>query len=386
MKRFVAIALVLAGCTNPDDILAVRGTVSSVDPVEGQVVRLTRQRVSGLNLGQPCVPTEPFKEMNTGADGAFEFEVFRLETRDTCFRAEATFPSESVSWSSVLFYGATTELAPLLDWRANPSIDGGVLHFDPPVAWPDDLPPMRMGNTYRTGIQLTHREQLVTSDGELAWQADDRSLSADAGFDFPPTYRRELLLLDDLRLEDFEGTVILSASLSDPDQQSSSIVSPGPTATLMRAGQKLAVRGNRVPLSRGLECPEVGFPCPLTDGLLTEVDAGLVEAVTLSLPAPATISSVVLRGAWVGNGVIRVALTPEDGGVETEAELTLPRPNIYAGVPLEQQLNVLTPEGSYINFREAFVVIPLDAGVPSSRVSVKFPSRLARIRELSVFE
>ena len=43
-----------------------------------------------------------------------------------------------------------------------------MLQFDPPVPWPEELPPVRMGDTLLLGIQLTHREQLVTTDGGIA--------------------------------------------------------------------------------------------------------------------------------------------------------------------------------------------------------------------------
>ncbi len=390
MWRCVVLIVACAGCTNPDDILAAHGRVASVDAVDGQVVRLLRYLNSGPTPFLPgeidSLPT-PFKETRADAEGNFGFEVFRVETRRAPWlRVDAQFPSGSVAWSEFSFYGPETHLPPLLDWRATPSLDGGVLHFDPPVPWPDDLPPVRMGDRLRLGIQLTHREQLVTADGGIAWEAEDRFQVQSAGNSELglAQYAREPLVLDALRLEDFDATLSLSAYLFDPDQEVP-LVSSGVLPVRMTAGDRLALRGTRVPLSRGLGCPEVATPCPLTDGELTEVDAGMIDEVSFNLAAPAIVSAVVLRGAWVADELIRVVLARDDGGIAGEFEGTVPRAD-RAAFGLDNLPSVQLPDGGFTQFKRTYLVIPLDAGTPTSRVTLQFPSGLARITEVSLFE
>lgn len=388
MWRCVVLTLVCAGCTNPDDILAAHGTVASVDPVEGQVVRLLRSRDSQWNpfLGGLCSQATPLKEARADAEGKFGFEVFRVETRSAlCFRVDVSFPSGSVAWSDFSLYGPETQLPPLLDWRAAPWLDGGVLQFAPPVSWPDDLPPVQVGDTLHLGIQLTHREQLVTADGGIAWQAEDRFQIPDASPGTPSYYQyaREPLVLDELRLEDFDGSLSLSAYLFDPDQENR-LVSSGTFSTRMRAGEQLSLRGTRVPLSRGLACPELGTPCPLTDRELTPVDAGLLHEVALKLASPAMVSAIVIRGASVVDGLIRVVLAAEDGGIAAEVAYSVPVSGSWTVGG--DQPSIRLPDGGFGQLRLAYVVIPVDAGTPSSRVTLQFPAGLAQIQEVSLFE
>ena len=381
MWRFVVLTLACAACTNPDDILAAHGSVSSVDPVDGQVVRLLLhidEHPTWFLVGElDSLPT-PLKETRADAEGKFGFEVFRVETRRArWFRVETTFPSGSDAWSDLDFYGPETRLPPLLDWRAAPSLDGGVLHFDPPVPWPDELTP---------GVELTHREQLVTSDGGLAWQAEDRFQVPDESAEYPGSYQlaREPLVMDEPRLEDFEGTLSLSAYLLDSNQDAAFLFS-GVLPTRMRAAERLALRGTRVPLSRGLECPELATPCPLTDGALTEVDAGMIDAVSFKLATPAVVSAVVLRGAWVVEDLIRVVLAQDDGGIGGEFTGTVRSGDLGAfGSGGSPQMRL--QDGGWGQLKLTYLVIPLDAGTPTSRVTLEFPGGLARIQEVSVFE
>ncbi len=392
MWRCVVLTLACAGCTNPDDILAASGTVASVDPVEGQVVRLLRyidDQPQNPFPGDICSQATPLKETRADTEGKFGFEVFRVETRRAlCLRVDAHFSSGSVAWSDFGFYGSEAQLPRLLDWRAAPWIDGGVLQFDPPVPWLDVLPPGGMGDTSRAEVQLTHRAQLVTADGGIAWQAEDRSLIPEEGPEFSGDYQyaREPLVLDDFRLEDFDGTLTLSAYLFD-GRQEVPLVSAGLIPSRMRAGERLALRGTRVPLSRGLACPELATPCPLTDGELTEVDAGLVDEVSLNLVNPALVSAVVLRGAWVADDLIGVVLSQDDGGIAGVFEGRVPKADrgafasSLAGVPY-----VITRDGGFTQPKLAYLVIPVDAGTPTSRVTLQFPEGLARIKEVSIFD
>lgn len=379
MWRFAVFAFACSGCTNPDDILEIRGAVASVDPLEGQVVRLLRFiDTQDSALSETCSMAMPLKETSAAVAGAFNFEVFRVETRHaSCFRVDANFASGSVAWTDFLPSSPETLLPRLLDWRASLRLDGGVLQFEPPIPWPDDA---------LSRIQLTHRAQFVTGNGGIAWLADDRFRVADARSDFPSkeVYAREPLVLDDLRLEDFEGTLSLSAYLSDPDQENS-LFAAGPIPTRLKAGDRLALRGARAPVSRGLGCPELGTPCPLTDGELTEVDAGMIDEISLTLNAPANLSAVVLRGAWVADDLIRVVIAQDDGGIGGSFEGALrigeDRSDFLFGGPPFVQVR----DGGFATLQIVYMVIPLDAGTLSSRVTLQFPAGLARIREVSLF-
>ena len=149
----------------------------------------------------------------------------------------------------------------------------------------------------------------------------------------------------------------------------------------------MALRGTRVPLSRGLGCPELASPCPLTDGELTDVDAGLIDKVSFNLAAPSILAAVVIRGAWVADDLIRVVLAKDDGGIGGEFEGRVPKcdrsafPISTGGAPY-----VRTHDGGFAQLKLTYMVIALDAGTPTSRVTIQFPEGLARIKEVSLFE
>jgi len=114
------------------------------------------------------------------------------------------------------------------------------------------------------------------------------------------------------------------------------------------------------------------------------VDAGLIGEVSLSLAPPAVVSSAVLRGAWVANDLIRVVLTQGDGGTGGEFEGRVPKGDRVAfgfGAPSTVRIS----DGGFAQLHLTYMVIPLDAGVPISRVSLQFPAGLARAQEVSVF-
>ena len=386
--RLALVFLVFAGCMNPDEIFPLHGAVTSVDPVEGQVVRLLRHVQP-----QQCRSSQatPFKETVADAEGKYGFEVFRVEAQSLggyytyCFRVEANFPSGSASWSDP--GSITTELsfAPLRDWRASPRLENDVLHFEPPVPWPDDAPPVHgPDGQWSLGTQLIHHARVTTDGGEVIWQGDDRLPVTDGGFWF----ERKPIVLDDVRLEDFSSTVTLTADLYEPDQVPFGLLYSQSTPSVgMRAGERLSVQGLRRPVSRGIPCPELGTPCPLTDGDLAAADAGMLNEVTLQFPAPRLLSSVVLRGALFGGRLVGVRLTREDGGVVQEVETTAPysdpSSDDYAGLPSSF---IQLPDGGYTSLNFAYLVIPLDAGAPVFRVTLQFPDGLAQIQEVSLFE
>jgi hypothetical protein len=132
---------------------------------------------------------------------------------------------------------------------------------------------------------------LLTTDGGTAWVVDDRFLSSENG-----TLERLPMTLDDFALEDFSGAVRLSGQLTSVQ---ASLGPFGGSSSDIEAlsGERLPLTGTRVPLSRGLACPSLGTPCPLTDGDLTAADAGGAQALTLTLPTPTPLSAVVVRAA-----------------------------------------------------------------------------------------
>lgn len=300
-----------------------------------------------------------------------------------CFRVEATFPSGSVAWTDFQSIRSQVEAAPLLDWRAAPRIDGGVLQFEPPVPFPEERSGELIDGVWHLGVHLTHRAQVLTADGGLAWQADDRFQLPDASYAFA----REPLVVDAARLEDFDGTLRLSATLIDADQRPSGIGSlQGASPVELQAGQQVPLRGALVPVSRGLGCPRFATPCPLTDGDLTVVDAGLATEVELELARPAVVSSVVLRGARVINGLIRTVVAEADGGVVLDVTVTVPESSYSAFDPTRSSPFVNLADGGYGIIRLGYVVIPLDAGAPAGRVTLQFPDGLVSIQEVSLFE
>lgn len=382
-ERLWGVLLLLSsGCFNPDDILPVHGTVTSPDPVAGQVVRLLRdpQPVSGPT----CEDAKPFKETAADEAGNYSFDVFRAQATKLsdfgqfCFRVETTFLSGGAVFSDLLGLSGDVALPPFPDWRAGPSRVGGVLRFEPVMALP--LP---------EGTQLTHRAEWFTDDGGLAWRMDDRVLAFDA-VDGQLVPSGQDLRLDDAALEDFSGVVQLRARVTTVEPE----VGPfgaNSTTIEVRPGQTLPLAGARVPFSRGLACPEVASPCPLTDGDLTpvDVDAGFAPpfSVSFKLATPVPLSAVVVRGVETEATLMGVVLIGADGGALPLVQQLLPitlwnggaptfvrRPRRDGGFDFESQ-----PEPQ-------FVTIALDAGVPISEVRVGFGGTVTRISEVSLFE
>ena len=276
---------------------------------------------------------------------------------------------------------AELNLPPFPDWRAQPTRVDGVLHFEP-------LAPLPAEESLE-GDQLAHRAEWVTEDGGLAWLADDRFLSADG-----PTPLRQAMPFEDVVLEDFTGTVQLTARLTSV----STSVGPfgGSSSTIeVRSGQTLHFAGTRTPVSRGLPCPTLGTPCPLTDGDLTPADAG-VQVVTLALPTPAALSAVVVRGASAGgfatgSGLMAVLLKDADGGLLSVVQQPLPLSLWNGGAPTMVRRPrrdggmVDVNAGVEVESEPRYVVIPLDGGVVGS-VSVGMAGGVDRISEVSLFE
>ncbi len=381
MSRSLLLLLVLPACFNPDDILPVHGSVVSPDSVEGQAVRLLRDPMA-LEAAS-CEGAKPFKQTTTDETGNFSFDVFRAQATKLsgdgtfCFRVETSFPSGGSAFSDILALFGEEKLPPFPDWRAQPRRVDGALHFEP-------LAPLAEPETAFEGDQLVHRSEWLTEDGGLAWAADDRVL----GFDevsggVTPT--RQAMGLDDYALEDFSGVVTMNARLTRPGEERGAFGTT-PQTIEVRSGEKLALTGTRRPISRGLSCPAVGTPCPLTDGDLTPVDAGS-QFFTLSLASPSSVSAVVVRGVETESLLMGVLLFDADGGSLPIVQHVLPTSLWNAGVPtfvLKPQ-----PDGG-VEFSPKsdprFFTVTFDAGVPVSEVRVGFASAVDRISEISLFE
>jgi hypothetical protein len=374
-SRVAVVAMVsLAGCFNPDDIFPLTGRVESIDPVEGQVVRLQRQNAVGR-----CDRTQASEFKQTTVDGGFfGFEVFRAEAQRLtdqggfCFWAETIFPSGSTAMSELDNISGVTGVGVLRDWRAHPRLDGGVLEFDPPIpvqAFTDpDLP---------TLASLHQRATIRSADGGLIWLADDLyyvDIDGGLGLDRRP------MVIDDARIEDFTGVVTLTARVDEQGDPNSLFGSTG-TSTLLQSAQTLAVQGAQVPLSRGLPCAIVATPCPLTDGDLTAVVlAQNVSEVTFDLPRPAVLRAVVLRNVEVDMPSVVIDLIAEDGGSTRQIEALMPSES-----QTRESLPRLLDDGG-VDFTQGvafFTVIALDAGVPTSSVRLTFGG-LTRAGEISI--
>ena len=202
-RALLVIPLVLSACFNPDDILPVHGSLTSPDPVAGQVVRLLRDPAGARESN--CTEAKPFKETTTDEAGKFSFDVFRAQaTRLSgmgtfCFRVETTFPSGAYAFSEILGLFGEETLPPFPDWRAQPTRADGALRFEPMAPLPET------GETFE-GDQLVHRSEWLTEDGGLAWAADDRVLAVDPDAPLRPT--RQSMLMDELALE---ADIVISA-------------------------------------------------------------------------------------------------------------------------------------------------------------------------------
>ena len=364
MRRALAVLLLCASCFNPDDIFPLRGSLTSTDPIGSQAIRLLRES----NGFRACGEYKPFKQTTADEHGDFSFEVFRAQAQKLtgepelfCFRAETEFPSGSTAFVELGFV-AETSLPPFPDWRAQPSLSGGVLRFEP-------LAPSG----------AAHRVEWTTADGGLAWAANDRSSVLAGGM---PDAAVQDLVLDEAVLEDFSGTLVMSAQVTSPGERLGPLERGGVTIEAV-SGETLSLTGARVPISRGLPCPELGSPCPLTDGELTPVSVGSQSELTLQLGRPVVVSAIVLRGLELEANVAGVTLVGVDGGA-FDAQL----------IPLSGWRGlrfVAAADGGAalsLHYEPQFAIVPLKAGPPLSAVTISFPFNggLSRISELSVFE
>lgn len=371
----------MAGCFNPDDILPVHGTLTSPDPVTGQIVRLLRDPAPLRS--SDCSGAKPFKEVAVDVSGAFSFDVFRAQATKLsnlgqfCFRVETTFPSGTSVFSDILGLAGEVSLPPFPDWRAQPARVDGVLRFEP-------ASPLPMEESFE-GDQLVHRAEWFTEDGGLAWVADDRVLAFDpATMGVVPT--RQAMPFDDFALEDFSGTVTLRARMTTIEE----VLGPfgeGATTIEVRSGQKLQLTGTRTPFSRGLECLGLGTACPLTDGDLTPQDAGSGPGASFTFPAPRSFSTVVVRGVETEAVLMGMQLLDADGGTARLVQQVLPTSMWNSGVP-NFVLKPLPDGGVEFSPKSdpRFFTFSFDAGVAVREVRMGFAATVERISEVSLFE
>ena len=127
-----------------------------------------------------------------------------------------------------------------------------------------------------------HRSEWITADGGVAWAADDRVLALDP-VNISVSPARQPMAMEDPALEDFAGSVRFNARLTKPGEDSGPFGTSASTIEV-RSGQTLPLAGARTPLSRGMACAGFGNPCPLTDGDLTPIDAGM-QLFSFTFPA-----------------------------------------------------------------------------------------------------
>ena len=380
-----AVVFALSGCLNPDDILPLHGIVTSKDPVQGQVVRLLRRAEQNINGFQGCDSAlgQPIQNTEVDAEGKYRFEVLRAEARSfsgvvVCLRIDTTFSSGSTAWADLQFIPTELSLAPLPDWRPSLQIDGGVLQFDPIVPFPVELP--RNEET----ISLNHRAEFSTADGSIVWAANDRFVVFDGG----PSYR-EPLAMDAARVEDFTGALTLEASL-DERLRTPFAIDGYPVPSVQMRGLPLAIHGTTIPLSRGLPCPDLATPCPLTDGQLVAADAGYANELTLNLDRAALLSTIVVRGAELisrrtyGQPIVIAALIATEDGRRVHVEQRIDSPAGMGSFRGERFARL--PDGGGGSLETIFIAIPVDAGAPAVSVQLLFPDGLVSITEVSLFE
>ncbi|MDP3153367.1 MAG: hypothetical protein Q8N23_11885 [Archangium sp.] len=380
MRRvLLVISWVLSACFNPDDILPVHGSLTSADPVAGQVVRLLRDPAGAREAN--CAEAQPFKEATADEAGNFSFDVFRAQAVKLtaqgvfCFRVETTFASGTTVFTDLVGLSSEVTLPPFPDWRAAPSRVDGVLRFEP-------FAPLPVEERFE-GDQVVHRAEWITADGGLAWVVDDRVMALN-----PVTNEvapaRVPMAFDDFALEDFSGSVAINARFTITEEDGP--FGSNSTTLEARSGQTLQVAGARAPFSRGLECPVFGTPCYLTDGDLSAVDAGNTNGLIFAFAAPTSVSAVVLRGVETEASLMALQLTDEDGGTVLVQQV-LPT-SLWSGAVPNFTLRPL-PDGGLEFGPKAdarFVTIRVDAGVLVEQVQFGFVSPVARAGEISVFE
>ncbi len=371
----LGVSVSLSACFNPDDIFLVDGHVFSDAGVDGQEVLLLRSR----DCRAPNSSSVGSRMVDAG--GAFHFEVFRAQAQPLsqtgagfCFRAVARFPTGAESWNDFSITD-NVDVGTLTDWVANLSLDGGVVVFDPL----NPLPPLVDPND-AAAEQLDHRLRATTTDGGVVWLDDDRPDTWDGG----PASRHPLRFAA-FEMEDFTGQYTLTMRAASAIN--SSFFAPMRSVVFTRAAEVPPFTGTLVPVSRGLECPPLRSPCPLTDGLLVSTQFEGVPEFSIALPVATPLEAVVLRGVETRPNddnlrEVRLELSLGDGGLTTID--VLDAFSVYSSQ--NSILGVLDDGGiDYQVGFEIYRVIPVDEPEAISSVRVIFPGELQRASEVSLF-
>ncbi|HEY0880534.1 MAG TPA: hypothetical protein VGD87_03330, partial [Archangium sp.] len=292
-----------------------------------------------------------------------------------CFQAKTRFESGAEVVATFRNVNGEYQLPPLTDWNAG-VIPGSVSSR---FSLPAPPSPQRPG-----GFAEAARLELVTAEGALVWATpttisagpDGGSRTSFGGF------TREMV-------EDFTASLRPALRFG----YAGIIVSPGQHEDVtvdLWAGVTQPVQGSVVPFSRGLSCPPLADPCPLTDGRLERLDGGFAARVSLRWGGARRPSMVLLRGVETGPSSITGEALGVDGGIAgRSSELWVTNRwdipvEFWPGdefVPLEDQLGadrsaVMMPR---------FVRLGLPSR-PSLGLDLTFPGGLAGITEVSIFE
>jgi hypothetical protein len=375
-------AVVASACFSPDDILIVKGAVTSSEP-EGQPVRLLRGR-QGESRGD-CEGLRDFKETRTDATGAYSFDVFRAQAQSLsdfspifCFRLEAVFRSGARARVELPALLGPITLPTLPDWQSGLSLDGdGGVRFSSALPLPAD--------ERLEGVQLTHRLEGLLADGGVSWRQDDRVLSIER---MAPE-RVPLFFAPEVLVEDEPVTLGLRARVEprvEPDEDPL-----GGSRLILGfevfAPESVALPPRAAPLSRGVPCPPLLEPCPFTDGLVgREQVVGALTRLSLELPAPGAPRWLVLRGLETPAPLVAVELGFEDGGASTPLQHALPVSlwGIAEGGGL-----IALPDGGVLPGPAdvaSWSVVRLPDAADVARVTLSAPLGIGGLGELSLVE
>lgn len=371
----LALLLMLSGCFNPDDIFVLRGSASA--PTD-QLVELRRAQT---NAGRSqCDDAEPFKQTRLDADGGFIFEVFRAQTRHlgsgdrNCLRVQTLFVSGARAHADIFSPEFVTTVDHFIDWQPELHRDGGEWSVSSAM-------PSLMNATGRSFV--AHRLVLETDDGGIAWAADDLVRFLSLTMETMPNVR--VALRDDhAAWNEFAGTLAVKAQYLDRQSSSLDVVNVDLDGTIVevRAPQRVVFDGGFVPPSRGVACPPLASPCPLTDGAL-EPFWVQVPSFTLKFDAPLSVHRAVLRGVYQRQ-VTQLFGELEDGGV---VELGVVPMSARAFVVPERPFPFPLPQGdggAFFVESPEFIVVDLDAGAPLRSVTFTRASRWGVLSEVSV--
>jgi hypothetical protein len=347
----LVVAVFSASCFRPDDVVPLRGAIASTGTLVGQRIEILRD-VSNRHR-RTCAWGELFRDTATTADGGFSFDLPRTDMqaigeREVCLRAQTTFASGASAWVDLHGISGPTELATLRDWASTPTRIARGVEVEAPgalerVEW------------------LAFRVEVTVATGVIGWRQDFPVHVAA----LPEPNTRIPIPVVEHALDELDGFATVTVTLTETKRE----------PVTLRLPTQLAVQPAQPPISRGLSCPEVASPCPLTDGALERVVLPTSE-VTLVLPSPTPLSMVLLRGLSTSENVIRVEITRTSGPVA----------RLSQALPTPQLEDVVRPDGDVeTELSSLFVGIPIESGPPVMQVRLKLGSPSASVAEVSLY-